>query len=78
MRVINMAHGEFIMAGAYATYVTQNFFQGAFPNLIGWYLIVSIPFAFRRRGAAGLGAGSDSDSSSLRTPSRHAARDVGR
>jgi urea transport system permease protein len=46
MRVINMAHGEFIMAGAYATYVTQSFFQSTFPNLIGWYLIVSIPFAF--------------------------------
>jgi urea transport system permease protein len=46
MRVINMAHGEFIMAGAYATYVTQNFFQSKFPNFIGWYLIASIPFAF--------------------------------
>ena len=35
MRVINMAHGEFIMLGAYTTYLVQNFFlkfvsKGAF------------------------------------------------
>ena len=30
MGVINMAHGELIMVGAYTAYVTQNFFKGMF------------------------------------------------
>jgi urea transport system permease protein len=46
MRVINMAHGEFIMAGAYATYVMQNLFQQYAPGLFQWYFVVAIPFAF--------------------------------
>ena len=31
MGVINMAHGEFIMTGAYTAYVVQNLFQAALP-----------------------------------------------
>ena len=44
--VINMAHGELIMIGAYATYVVQNLFQAYFPEMAGWYLIAAIPAAF--------------------------------
>ena len=47
MRVINMAHGEFIMAGAYAAYVMQNLFIKFLPkSLFGLYFIVALPFAF--------------------------------
>lgn len=44
--VINMAHGELIMIGAYATYMVQNFFQVYFPSMTGWYLVAAIPVAF--------------------------------
>ncbi|MBV8032328.1 MAG: urea ABC transporter permease subunit UrtB [Betaproteobacteria bacterium] len=44
MGVINMAHGELIMIGAYATYVTQNLFKGS--AHFDWYLIAAIPVAF--------------------------------
>ena len=32
MRVINMAHGEFVMIGAYMTYIVQNIFSGLVPE----------------------------------------------
>ncbi|MEO8631318.1 MAG: urea ABC transporter permease subunit UrtB, partial [Betaproteobacteria bacterium] len=35
--VINMAHGEMIMIGAYATYVTQQFIRNHAPGVIDWY-----------------------------------------
>jgi len=44
--VINMAHGELIMIGAYSTYVVQNLFQAYFPSMTGWYLVAAIPVAF--------------------------------
>ena len=34
MKVINMAHGEFLMIGAYMTYVVQNIFERFFPTAI--------------------------------------------
>jgi urea transport system permease protein len=46
MRVINMAHGEMIMLGAYSTFVVQNFFQKHFPGAFDWYLVASVPVAF--------------------------------
>jgi urea transport system permease protein len=46
MRVINMAHGEMLMIGAYTTYVVQNFFQKHLPGAFDWYLIAAIPAAF--------------------------------
>jgi urea transport system permease protein len=46
MRVINMAHGEMLMLGAYSTYVVQNLFAEYAPSLQGAYLICSIPVAF--------------------------------
>ena len=44
--VINMAHGELIMIGAYSTYVVQNLFQAYLPGMAGWYLVAAIPVAF--------------------------------
>jgi len=47
MGVINMAHGELIMIGAYATYVMQGLFQRFVPEvLFGWYLVAAIPASF--------------------------------
>src|SRR5438105_479177 len=46
MGVINMAHGEMLMIGAYTTYVVQTFFQKHAPEQIGWYLALSLPAAF--------------------------------
>ncbi|PZD94863.1 urea ABC transporter permease subunit UrtB [Paenibacillus sambharensis] len=47
MNVINMAHGELIMIGAYSTYVTQNIFMDLFPeSMFGWYFVLAIPVSF--------------------------------
>ncbi|MDP9001315.1 MAG: urea ABC transporter permease subunit UrtB, partial [Myxococcota bacterium] len=45
MRVINMAHGEMLMLGAYATFVTQMFFHSHLPRHESWYLLAAIPVA---------------------------------
>jgi urea transport system permease protein len=50
MGVINMAHGELIMIGAYTTYVLQQLM----PNQIGLALILSIPAAFIVSGLVGI------------------------
>jgi urea transport system permease protein len=49
MGVINMAHGEFIMAGAYTVYVLQDVITGA-----GWSLLVALPLAFAVAGLMGV------------------------
>ncbi|GLI02007.1 urea ABC transporter permease subunit UrtB [Phytohabitans aurantiacus] len=49
MGVINMAHGEFIMAGAYTVYVLQKVITGA-----GWSLLIALPIAFAVAGAMGV------------------------
>lgn len=45
MRVINMAHGEMLMLGAYATFVTQSFFHLHMPRYEAYYLFAAIPVA---------------------------------
>ncbi len=55
MGVINMAHGEMIMLGAYAAYVCQQLFRTFLPP--GWidgYLILAVPVAFLFAGAVGV------------------------
>jgi urea transport system permease protein len=55
MGVINMAHGEMIMLGAYATYVVQQLFSSMLPPAwLDYYLIASLPVAFVVSGAVGV------------------------
>ncbi len=45
--VINMAHGgEFMILGAYTTYLVSGFFQSVLPGLFGGYFFVAIIIAF--------------------------------
>jgi len=46
MGVINMAHGELMMIGAYATFVVQALFRQYLPGAFDWYLLASVPVAF--------------------------------
>jgi urea transport system permease protein len=46
MGVINMAHGELMMIGAYATYVVQVLFRQYLPGAFDWYLVAAVPVAF--------------------------------
>lgn len=55
MRVINMAHGEMLMLGAYATFVVQNVFAAFLPDATDWYLVAAVPAAFLVCGGLGVG-----------------------
>lgn len=46
MGVINMAHGEMLMLGAYAAYVTQNLFRAWWPGALDWYPLAALPLCF--------------------------------
>jgi urea transport system permease protein len=46
MGIINMAHGELMMIGAYATYVVQNLFRAYLPDAFQFYLLAALPVAF--------------------------------
>ncbi|MGZ5174139.1 MAG: urea ABC transporter permease subunit UrtB [Burkholderiales bacterium] len=54
MGVINMAHGELIMIGAYTTYAVQNLFRGYAPGAFDWYLAAAVPAAFCVSGVVGM------------------------
>ncbi|MFQ5717258.1 MAG: urea ABC transporter permease subunit UrtB, partial [Nitrospinales bacterium] len=54
MGVINMAHGEMLMLGAYSTYVVQNLFKTHLPEWFDWYLLAALPTAFVVSGIMGI------------------------
>ena len=54
MGVINMAHGEFMILGAYITYLTSNMFADYIPDLFGAYFFVAMILAFIAAGALGM------------------------
>jgi urea transport system permease protein len=55
MGVINMAHGELIAVGAYASYVTEGVFVRCFgPGGEYWYFFFAIPLAFISAALVGL------------------------
>ena len=54
MGVINMAHGEMVMLGAYTTFVVQDAMRAAAPELTDWSLAVALPAAFLVAGGVGL------------------------
>ncbi len=68
MGVINMAHGEFMILGAYVTWMTSNLFQSYLPGLFAGYFFLAMILAFLALGA---------DPASLQAPAGHAARHLG-
>ncbi|MFG1398020.1 urea ABC transporter permease subunit UrtB [Roseixanthobacter pseudopolyaromaticivorans] len=54
MGVINMAHGEFMILGAYMTYLTSQLFQTYLPGLFGIYFFIAMAVAFVVSGALGM------------------------
>ncbi len=54
MGIINMAHGEMVMLGAYTTYVVQEIIRTRYPGLFEWSLAIALPLAFLVSGAVGI------------------------
>jgi urea transport system permease protein len=54
MGVINMAHGEMVMIGAYVTFVVQEVIRTSFPWLFDYSLLIAVPAAFVVAGTVGI------------------------
>jgi urea transport system permease protein len=53
MGVINMAHGEMVMIGAYVTFTVQEVIRASAPEFVDYSLLIALPFAFLITGAIG-------------------------
>jgi urea transport system permease protein len=54
MGVINMAHGEFMILGAYVTWMTASFVEAYLPSLFGGYFFIAMVLAFIASGSLGM------------------------
>jgi urea transport system permease protein len=54
MGVINMAHGEMVMIGAYVTFSVQEIIRTSYPGLFDYSLFIAVPLAFLVAGAIGV------------------------
>ena len=54
MGIINMAHGEMVMIGAYVTFGVQEIIRNHAPGLFDWSLLIALPLAFLVSGAVGV------------------------
>ena len=64
MGVINMAHGEMVMLGAYTTFVVQEIIRTTAPGLFDYSLAIAMPLAFLVAGAGRHRASSAASSAS--------------
>ncbi len=54
MGVINMAHGEMVMIGAYTTFVVQQVIRATAPGIFDYSLLIALPAAFLVSGGVGV------------------------
>ena len=54
MGVINMAHGEFMILGAYVTWMTASFVEAYIPSIFGGYFFIAMILAFIASGSLGM------------------------